>query len=177
MRQNGDEVLDRLPVFPVSEGTDWHGLRIEGMVRHPVGLSLHDLEQMPQRKLAQDFRCEEGWVVPDQRWEGVSVADLLELAEPLPGARYVALSAGDFTVSLTLEEAMQEGAILALRLDGAALPREHGGPCRLVAAGKTCYYSVKWLDSIQVAAEQPRETGREIALERIREPATAPQGA
>jgi DMSO/TMAO reductase YedYZ molybdopterin-dependent catalytic subunit len=168
MTENQEQVLASLPVFPSGGGEGWRNLCVGGLVRYPLTFSQRDLERLPKAKLTQDFQCEEGWVVPDQRWEGPRVADLLELAKPLPGAKYVAFSAGEFTVGLSLEEIAQGGAVLAQKLNGQALTGEHGGPCRLVVPGKTCYYSVKWVDRLQVLAEQPEETGKEIALGRIR---------
>ena len=62
---------------------------------------------------------------------------LLEAAGPLPNARYAAVSASDFTVAIALDDA--NAVLLATRLNGADLPEEHGGPCRLVSAGQACY--------------------------------------
>ena len=114
--------------------------------------------------------------VPRGRWRGlrvegvvaVPVASVLELARVLPDARYVAFTAGDFTASLSLEEATGPRSILALRLNGKPLPPEHGGPCRLVVAGKACYYGVKWVERVRVAADPPLDTARDIALSRLR---------
>jgi len=49
--------------------------------------------------------------------------------------------------------------ILALRLNGEALPQEHGGPCRLIAGAKECNFSVKWVDLIEVTATPVEDTG------------------
>jgi DMSO/TMAO reductase YedYZ molybdopterin-dependent catalytic subunit len=97
------------------------------------------------------------------------VTDLLELAGVIPEARYVALSAGEYLICLSLSEVTQGEAILARRLNGESLPEEHGGPCRLIAVGKSCYYSVKWVDRVLALAKQPEETGRAIALGRTRQ--------
>jgi DMSO/TMAO reductase YedYZ molybdopterin-dependent catalytic subunit len=126
------------------------------------------LNQLPRRPLRQDFRCEEGWVGPDLDWEGVPLADLLRRAGPLPDARYVSFQAGAYQVGLTLDAAMAPDVLLALGLQGAPLPPEHGGPCRLVAPGQACYHSVKWVERIVLSAEPPQDTGREIAMLRNR---------
>lgn len=172
MEESRDQVLPSLPVFPSGGRPEWQGLRVEGLVLRSLTLSLGDLRRLPQELLVQDFRCEEGWVVPEQRWEGVRLANVLKLSEPSTGAKYVALSAGEFAIGLTLEEAMEGGAMLALKLNGEPIAVEHGGPCRLVVPGKTCYYSVKWVDRVQVLAEPPEETGKQVALERIKRAAT-----
>lgn len=160
-------VLSRLPVFSRGPAARWPGLEVGGLVKSPATLSLDDLTRLPLRETVQDFRCEEGWVVAGQRWEGVPVAALIELSGVQPGARYVALSAADFTVALTMDEATAPETILALRLNGETLAPEHGGPCRLVVNGAACFYSVKWVDRMTLLAERPEETGKAIALGRI----------
>lgn len=74
--------LNDLPVFDHHYGrpTQWPGLRVEGLVANPQTFSATDLERLAAAVWTDDFRCEEGWVVNDQRWEGVSLAELLGLA-------------------------------------------------------------------------------------------------
>ena len=113
-----------------------------------------------------DFHCEEGWVVSDLEWEEVPVKEVLRAAEPLAEAGYAAFSQGDFSLVLTLEEARASNALLALRLNGQPLSAAHGAPCRLVVAGKESYFSVKWLQRIEVTSDRPADTAREIAPRR-----------
>ncbi len=160
--------IEQLPTFPDrGQASGWERLRVDGLVAHPLALTAEDLAQLPRSEIVEDFRCEEGWVVPAQVWEGVLVKEVLAAAGPLAEAKYVALSAGDFSVALTLEEAQAGHALLALRLNGQPLPSAHGGPCRLVDPGKDCYTSIKWLDHVEVTEARPAETARVIALTRI----------
>ncbi len=162
------KVLERLPRFPDrGQAARWKGLRVGGLVATPLELGREELLALPSAHVVDDFRCEEGWKVPALAWDGVPVRELLRAAQPLPQARFVAFSAGDFSMSLTIEEARSDGAILALRLNGQPLPPAHGGPCRLIVAGKECYFSVKWVDHIEVLSSRPLDTGRDIALTRI----------
>jgi DMSO/TMAO reductase YedYZ molybdopterin-dependent catalytic subunit len=173
---NSDVQLNRLPVFDHHYGRPerWMGLRVDGLVAAPRTFSATDLEALAAASLTDDFRCEEGWVVANQRWEGVSLAELLQVVRPLLLARYAEVSAAAYSVAVPLfgsEEADAEGltpahALLANRLNGAALPEEHGGPCRLVLAGAACYASVKWVDHIRLTAERPEETAQQIASRR-----------
>jgi DMSO/TMAO reductase YedYZ molybdopterin-dependent catalytic subunit len=131
--------------------------------------------------LTDDFRCEEGWQVDNQRWEGVSLAELLQVVQPLPTARYAAVSAAAYSVVVplfTADAADPEGpsparALLANRLNGTALPEAHGGPCRLIMAGAVCYASVKWVDHIRLTAERPEETAPQLAAQRNNERAAS----
>ena len=163
---NSGPIYDTLPVFDHHHGRPaaWAGLRVEGMVQRPTVFTAEQLTELADRSMTEDFRCEEGWSVPDQEWEGVPLSVLLEIAEPLPNARYAAVSASDFTVAIALDDAA--AALLATRLNGADLPEEHGGPCRLVSAGQACYASVKWEDSIHLTEEMPVETARDIPMAR-----------
>jgi DMSO/TMAO reductase YedYZ molybdopterin-dependent catalytic subunit len=45
--------------------------------------------------------------------------------------------------------------MLALKLNGQSLPEKHGGPCRLVAAGKMGPHFVKLPERIEVTREAP----------------------
>ena len=65
-----------------------------------------------------------------------------------------------------MAEALDNNVIVALRLNGEWLPTEHSGPCRLMAQGQDCHFSVKWLDRIQLLADPPLETGLAIAQAR-----------
>jgi DMSO/TMAO reductase YedYZ molybdopterin-dependent catalytic subunit len=159
-----------LPVHLVPAGVatpDAWRLRVEGLVAQPLALSIRDVEALGTQAHAVDFVCEEGWMVPDQQWEGVEVVAVLEHAGVKPTARFLKVCAGDFTVLLPLEEALRSGALLAHRLNGKPLTREHGAPLRLVAPGRTCFYSVKWVDRLEVLAADAPTTGASIARNRI----------
>ena len=155
--------LEQLPVFPdvVPDGP-WQSLTIDGLVETPLTLSESDLAGIARRNFTDDFRCIDGWVAPDQRWEGIPLAELLIMAGASPDANFLACSAGSYTVGLPISEVWDDGAIVALRLNDEPLPEVHGGPCRLVAIGKQCHYSVKWLDRISVVSAAPEDTGLEI---------------
>ena len=159
-----------LPEHPVPGGLtvpDAWRLRVDGLVALPLNLSISEVEALGVQTHAADFVCEEGWVVPDQQWEGVAVAAILEHAGVQPEARFLKVYADNFTVLLPLEEALTGGALLARCLNGTPLTREHGAPLRLVAPGRACFYSVKWVDRLEVLAEEAPTTGATIARDRL----------
>ena len=162
-----ENTLDTLPVFTDHHGRPdlWPGLSIEGLVQTPTRLTDAHLVALTQQSLTDDFRCLEGWSAPDQNWEGVPLSVLLNLAGPLPNAKYAAISAADFSVNLPLDSSVSQ-VLLATRLNGAPLDAAHGGPCRLVMVGQACYASVKWVDTIRLTEEMPVETAWEIAAAR-----------
>jgi DMSO/TMAO reductase YedYZ molybdopterin-dependent catalytic subunit len=161
--------LSALPIHPVPDGlpaaAEWR-LQVDGLVDRPQGLALAEIVALEPAAHIADFPCEEGWVVPDLRWEGIPVRAVLERAGQQPAARWLRVHAGDFTVALPLGEAL-DSAMLAYRLDGAPLTAEHGAPLRLVAPGRACFYSVKWVDRLEVCADEGSTTGEAIARARI----------
>ena len=165
MSDTGDQVLDHLPVFSnVTPASQWERLRVRGLVEQPLELDQESLLALAQQGIAEDFHCVEGWVVPDQKWEGVPVSTLLRLSKPLPEAKLLIFSSGSYNVSLSMEEVESSSVIIALRLNGEALPHEHGGPCRLIAGAKKGNFSVKWVDLIEVTATPVKDAGRLIDI-------------
>lgn len=156
-----------LPVHELSERGSFvpRSLRLDGLVAKCLELTLADLELMPQQELRDDFKCREGWVVPDLRWRGVLLQTVLGFARPDPEARHVQASAGDFSISLPLDCAAD--ALLAISLNGTNLSFEHGAPVRLVVPGGECFTSIKWLDHLELRSDAGLNTAETIALARL----------
>ena len=164
------ERREALPVHPVPAGltaVDAWRLQVDGLVAQPLALSVSEVEAFGAQARSADFVCEERWMVPEQRWEGVPVTAILGRAGVDPVARFLKVYAGSFTVLLPLQEVLTGGAILARTLNGAPLAPEHGAPLRLVAPGRACFYSVKWADRLEVVAEGAPTTGEVIARARL----------
>jgi DMSO/TMAO reductase YedYZ molybdopterin-dependent catalytic subunit len=159
-----------LPVHPVpavlAAPDDWR-LRVDGLVAQPLDLSISEVEVLGAQARTADFVCEEGWMVPEQQWAGIAVAAILGHAGVQPAARFLKVYAGDFTVLLPLEEVLTDGTLLARCLNGMPLTPEHGAPLRLVAPGRACFYSVKWVDRLEVLADEAPTTGATIARNRL----------
>ena len=164
------ERRETLPVHPVPAGLaapeDWR-LLVDGLVAQPLDLAVSEVEALGTQARTADFICEEGWVVPDQQWEGVAVAAILEHAGVQPEARFLKVYAGDYTVLLPLAETLMGGALLARCLNGTPLTPEHGAPLRLVAPGRACFYNVKWVDRLEMLADEAPTTGETIARNRL----------
>ena len=160
MSEDNREVQTVLPVCGAQNpDAAWRGLSIGGLVDRPRELDASGLFRLAQGELVDDFRCVSGWVAPDQHWEGVPLAELLNDAAPLPEATYVGFTSGGYTVGMTVEEAWNSGILVALGHNGAPLTVEHGGPCRLVVPGQAGRWSVKWLERIDLLAQAPEDTG------------------
>ena len=165
MSDTKDQILDHLPVLSdVTQESQWERLSVRGLVERPLELDNDSLLTLARQGITEDFNCVEGWVVPDQKWEGVPVSTLLSLSKPLPEAKHLRFSSGSYNVSLSMEEVDSSSVIIALRLNGEALPREHGGPCRLIAEAKKGNFSVKWIDLIEVIATSVEDSGHLITI-------------
>jgi DMSO/TMAO reductase YedYZ molybdopterin-dependent catalytic subunit len=127
-------------------------LRVDGLGAQPLALSLSEVEALAAQTHTADCLCEEGWMVPEQQWDGIAVTAILGRAGVQPEARFLKVYAGDYTVLMPLEEALAGGALLARRLNGA--------PLRLVAPGRAGLYSVKWVDRLAVLAEEAPPPGK-----------------
>lgn len=127
-------------------------LRVEGLVRRPLSLTVADLQSLPATRLTRDFQCVTGWVVNDVHWVGVRLDDLASHAGADPAAAGFRLTSFDgvYTESLTLQQARETGAIVAYSMLGAPVTREHGGPVRLYVPGMFGYKSIKWLSRIDL---------------------------
>ncbi len=83
----------------------------------------------------------------------MSTHDLLALVRPKPGADFVMLHSHDgYTTNLPLTDFAAHDAVLATHWDDAPIPREHGGPMRLVVPHLYFWKSAKWLQRIEFVA-------------------------
>ena len=127
-------------------------LTVNGMVDRPLSLSPVDLRAMRRTKLDHYFQCVTGWRVPNVHWEGVRLSEVLDRAGVRGGATALRLFSGDgqYTESLTLDQARRPDVLVADRMIGDSVTAEHGGPVRLYVAPMYGYKSIKWLDRIEV---------------------------
>ena len=131
---------------------DAYRLSVTGLVDHPFTITYDELTAMPQTELVRDFQCVTGWRVPHQHWTGVKLSALLDRAGVTPHAtalRFVSFD-GEYTESLTLDQARRPDVLVAYEMLGASVTRDHGGPVRLYVAPMYGYKSLKWLDGIEV---------------------------
>jgi len=137
---------------PLFDPQTWR-LRIWGACAHELSLDWEQLQALPQRETVQDFHCVTTWSRYDNRWGGVGIGSLLELAGPLPQARFALVHSYDgvgYTTNLPLNDLARPDNLVALHHDGAPLSPEHGGPVRLVVHHLYAWKSCKWLAGIEL---------------------------
>jgi DMSO/TMAO reductase YedYZ molybdopterin-dependent catalytic subunit len=145
-------VLD-LGVQPTVSTEEWR-LTIDGLVEHPMTWDWAAFRALPVFRDVSDIHCVTAWSRFDNAWEGVSARDILATAEPKPEARFVILhSYDDYTTNLPLAEFAEPDVLLAYSWQGRPLPREHGGPVRVVVPKLYFWKSAKWIRRIELVAE------------------------
>jgi len=153
----GQHRVERLPVLdlgirPRIPLQDWR-LEVTGLVARPLELDWDDLQACPRQELRADIHCVTRWSCLGLAWEGVHPRELLARAAPGPGATHVTLHGYDgYTTNLPLEALLADGVLLADTLEGRPLPRDHGGPLRLVLPERYFWKSAKWLRAIEIHA-------------------------
>ena len=91
-----------------------------------------------------DIHCVTKWSKLGTSFRGVSVDILLEAAEPLD-AYAMAYSYGGYTTNLAIEDLTDGKAWVVTEHEGEPLPREHGGPARLLVPHLYFWKSAKWV--------------------------------
>lgn len=127
--------------------------RVFGLVEQEVELTWDQFTKLTWTTVTADFHCVTQWSSLDNTWEGVTFPDLMALAQPKPEAKFVmAHCFGGYTTNLPLEVAMEEG-LLVHKQDGEPLGEGHGWPLRLIIPSRYGWKSAKWLNGIELIAE------------------------
>lgn len=140
---------------PRDDASPWT-IKVTGLVSQPRRFSLEDLRDLPQTELVTDIHCVTRWSRLGVRFTGVTLAALLELCPPQSEARFISFVARtnrNHSTSLPLSDARNLGTLIALTHEGAPLEPIHGGPVRTVVPERYFYKSVKWLERIEMLAE------------------------
>lgn len=138
---------------------DTYRLRIFGRVGRELELSYRDLLARPLRERDITLTCVSnqvgGPLVGNARWLGVPLADLLDEVEPDPSAdQLVGRSVDGFTAGAPTALCRDgRDALLAVGMNGAPLPIEHGFPVRMIVPGLYGYVSAtKWLTELELTS-------------------------
>ena len=149
---DGFPVLD-LGVQPEIALADWT-LSIDGLVENPVTLSWEQFGALPQVDDVSDFHCVTTWSKFDCRWGGVALTTLYELARPKPGAAFVYFASYDgYSTNVALDKCLDDDTLVATSFEGDPIPREHGGPARVIIPKLYAWKGAKFVKSITFLSE------------------------
>ena len=151
-------------------------LGVEG--NYSVSLSWQELSKLPQAEVVTDIHCVTSWSMYDVGWGGVATSTIVELlaerlgsqrlgsqrlgtketskgsatgkaSKVLAEAKFVWLTSYDgYTTNIPLADFLGAKCLVATSLGGEAIPRQHGGPVRLVIPHLYFWKSPKWLRKI-----------------------------
>ena len=142
-----------------------------------VELSLEDLRGLPSHTLISYLECAGNWrgffqritgrtasgsqwgtgAVGCAEWSGPRLADVLALAgvrDDAVDVNVIGLDDAEWARPMPLAKALDPDTVLALTMNGEALPPDHGFPVRVVVPGWVGSSSVKWVGRIEVATEK-----------------------
>jgi len=151
----GFPILD-LGIKPEIALKDWR-LEIGGLVENPKTFTWEEFNALPQFEDVSDFHCVTTWSKFDCQWRGVAVFTLAEIVKPKPEVRHVLFSSYDgYTTNVRIEDALDDDALVATQFDGKPIPRDHGGPARVIIPKLYAWKGAKFVRAIEfVAEDQP----------------------
>lgn len=162
----GQDAIEDWPGVPDLRSSDW-SLEVDGLVDQSLTLSYSDLTEgdLPEVSLLKTMRCVSDptpTVVPNDLlyagtavWTGVPLRAVLERAgidrETTNRLRLYAEDGynNNLPIGRIYGPEVDTGPILAYRMNGDALPRDHGFPVRIVAPRLYGFKNVKWLTRIE----------------------------
>ncbi len=149
-------------------------LSIGGEVEKPLTLTLADLQKMAPHSVTNTLECagnSRAFVqphVPGIQWQkgavgtakftGPKLRDVLQRAGVKNTGKHIMFRGSDevpgkvppFIRSIPIEKALDDDTLVALQMNGAALPKHHGFPARALVPGWIGAASCKWLTEIKV---------------------------
>ncbi|MGO1203474.1 molybdopterin-dependent oxidoreductase [Cellulosimicrobium funkei] len=149
--------IDTALRVPQVDPASWT-LRVSGLVDDPFEITLDELLALPLVEHDLTLTCVSnevgGDLVGNARWLGYPVRELLARAGVQDGADMVLSTSADGWTASTPLDALTDpdrASLLAVGMNGEALPVEHGFPARLVVPGLYGYVSAtKWVTELKV---------------------------
>ena len=150
-------------------------VKVDGLCNKPGDYALEDfIKPSTIEDRVYRFRCVEAWsmVIP---WRGFPLADVINRAEPDPGAKYVAFDTlwdpdqmperrwkprigWPYREGLRMDEAMHPLSLLVNGLYGKELPNQNGAPLRVIVPWKYGFKSIKSIVRMTFTADEPPTT-------------------
>jgi DMSO/TMAO reductase YedYZ molybdopterin-dependent catalytic subunit/thiosulfate reductase cytochrome b subunit len=130
-------------------------LRVNGLVEHPVELSLGELRSLAHHEQITQHFCIQGWSGV-AKWGGVSMSTILDLVKPLPEAKWVIFysfapgpDGGLYYDAHPIEQMSYPLTMLAYEMNDEDLSFGHGAPLRLRNEVQLGFKMVKWIKGVE----------------------------
>jgi DMSO/TMAO reductase YedYZ molybdopterin-dependent catalytic subunit len=156
--------------IPPFDPATWR-FRVTGEVERPAEWTWEEFRALPSVTLTSDIHCVTGWSKLENVWEGVSFRAVADQVGPTTRATHVMVEApSGYTANLPLTVLLDNDVLFAWSHDGEPLPREHGGPMRLVVPKRYFWKSVKWAIGMRFLDRDVRGYWEERGYHNVAEP-------
>ncbi len=138
-----------------SDPKSWR-LLLTGLVEKNQLFTYKDLTGYPSKTAMRTLKCIGDPIGATQmsnaEWTGVPLPFLLQKAGIKPEAKVVVFRCADsYHTAIPIADAMREDTLLAYKMNGVSLPKEHGFPIRLLNPGHYGTKNPKWIITIELA--------------------------
>lgn len=131
-------------------------LLVTGLVEKNHLFTYEDITGYPSITAMRTLKCIGDPIGTTQmsnaEWTGVPLRVLLQKAGIKPEAKVVVFRCADsYHTAIPIADAMREDTLLAYKMNGVSLPKEHGFPIRLLNPGHYGTKNPKWIVTIELA--------------------------
>ena len=145
------------PEIPLDTWT----LEVGGLVENPFTLTWDQFLALPQTDDVSDFHCVTTWSRLRQPLARRAIQDHCRAGgaprrrrvRAVHGLRHRARLRHPLHRNLPLARAVDDDVLLVHTWEGKPLPREHGGPCRMITPKLYAWKGAKWIRKIEFLAE------------------------
>jgi DMSO/TMAO reductase YedYZ molybdopterin-dependent catalytic subunit len=140
-------------ITPSVVSSDWR-LRIDGMVKDKLTISLDEIHSLPQMEYMRTLECignpPGGPLIGNAIWKGVPMRHLIERLDfdgkPTRAKFY---AADGYTTAVDMKWILSDNTILAYEMNGHQLSDKLGFPIRVLIPGLYGQKMPKWIDRIE----------------------------
>jgi DMSO/TMAO reductase YedYZ molybdopterin-dependent catalytic subunit len=155
-------------------------LDASGLLAEPVALKLDDLTKLSKKMGPHLFECSGNGnpsnfgLMSVAEWEGIPLAEVVARLKPSKEATAVLISGYDHIGQVSqrsivgaswvfpLADLDKLGAFLAVRMNGAPVPDDHGKPVRLAVPGWYGCSWIKWVNEIRLVGPDEPATSQMV---------------
>jgi DMSO/TMAO reductase YedYZ molybdopterin-dependent catalytic subunit len=125
-------------------------LEARGSIESPAKWSWDEFNSLPHTAINASIHCVTRWTKHDTNWSGVSLDYLMSQVKPRPGATHLLAHSSDgYSTNIPISDLIGGRAMVATEYEGGDIPREHGGPARLLVPHLYFWKSAKWLKALE----------------------------
>lgn len=166
------ELMPVIALYPIPDPVLLESLdvSIAGLECKPQIVAWSQCRDLPRYRTRQPLICQIFNWAEVVEWEGVRLADFLEIAGiETHEDGFVAVHSRDgvYFEGFSMDEVRDPRVLLATGINGIPLPIEYGGPLRLVVPFLQGYKSVKWVGEIRAFRHDPIGIKRLLAQSKV----------